>query len=290
MRHGGFDRAVQQPVLNRLLGLRDGEPQRDQRRAQRLEGLRCCRQHALRLDIHAISIPLRIESDTQAFDRALGQSCVGRYGRLQCGRVQRVGARDGLQDHRDILHAASDGADVVQRRGQFHRAMPADAAPSRFDAGESRRGAGPANRSARVRRGCREAQAGRRRHGRSAGRDPSPVGRIPRIARRVDGGVMVGVRPFRHLQLPQQHRTRIAQAPNDRGVMIRKRALMEGHACGCWNADAPAQVFQCNGDAMQRATVSSGTDFRFGGLGLLPCRRCRDAGVAAQRTVPGLDA
>ncbi|MNR10793.1 hypothetical protein D3C85_1270590 [compost metagenome] len=102
--------------------------------------------------------------------------------------------------------------------------------------------------------------------------------------------MVVGVRPFRHLQLPQQHRARVAQAPDDGGVMIRGRAAQDGRAGRRWHAFTPAQVLQRYRNAVQRAAVMPAAYLRFGRLRRLQRQGRRHAGVAAQCAVASLDA
>ncbi|MCY1541052.1 hypothetical protein D9M68_767250 [compost metagenome] len=101
--------------------------------------------------------------------------------------------------------------------------------------------------------------------------------------------MVIRIGALAHLQLPQQHGARLAQAADDGGVMVCRHAAVEGGARRRRHALAPEQVFQCEGHAMQRAPVAAAADLGRGGFGLAQRRRRRHAGIAAQGAIQFVD-
>ena len=107
-------------------------------------------------------------------------------------RVVRIGARDDREKERGVRDLGSHLPDLVQRRAECDQPVAGDPAVCRFYADRPAEGRGLADRAA-----CLAAQRNgnavcRDRHDRAARRTARHAGRIVRVPRRAEGGVLGG--------------------------------------------------------------------------------------------------
>lgn len=74
-----------------------------------------------------------------------------------------------------------------------------------------------------------------------------------------------------HVELPQQNGSRLSQSANDESVFLRNSIRKNGAPTGGPDPSGVDQVFQRNGNPVERPAVASGEDFFLGRARLL-CR------------------
>ena len=101
---------------------------------------------------------------------------------------------------------------------------------------------------------------------------------------------MVGVGPFRQLQLAENDRTGLFQPGDDSRIFAGTIIAINLHArCG-WRILGPAQVLDGDRHAMKRPPHLTFCDFLVGRVRLLQCRRAHDMRVAFQLAIEACDA
>ena len=266
MRNRRLYGAKRKPVRHGLRNI--GKAQFHDAGTQRAKGLDGIGQHGRCRGVHAIAVPCSVDADAQA-PHALVHRCeIVRHRIERCGGVLRIGARNHAEQHPGIDRTARHRSDVVHRRRECENALAAHTAPTRLQPGQAVGRAWKADRASGVGSQRPVAKAGRRRHARAAGRHARPVVRMPRVARRFDGGMVIGVGALGELKLAQQHCPGLLQAAHHDRVFFRNAVSVDGHAARGGETCGVAQVFHRHGNAVQRPTIEAGLDLRFRRLGL----------------------
>ena len=124
-----------------------------------------------------------------------------------------VVAADRVQHRRRVAHGARERPDLVQRAGERDEAVAADAPVRRLHADDAAERGGLADASARI--GAQREDRLARRDGRrrAAGRAARHARQIPRVVRRVVGGVLRrrAHRELVHVRLADHHGARAEQ-------------------------------------------------------------------------------
>ncbi len=100
---------------------------------------------------------------------------------------------------------------------------------------------------------------------------PEPLGgcagpeiRVPRILRRVDFWMMIGVGAFGLLQLAEDDGAGVLQPRDHRGVLSRTEVAMDRHAVRGRRAFGPAKILHRDRHAVQRSLDFAGRDLLLG--------------------------
>ena len=141
---------------------------------------------------------------------------------------------------------------MIQRLGERKDAGTTDAAPGRLEARQPVHGRGEADRAAGIGPQGREAESGRRGRPRARRGGSRPIGGVPGVERRGDGGVMRTVSALGHLQLAEDHGPRLFEARHNGRVRGRNVGAMDRHAGGGRDALGVAKVLHCDGYPVQR--------------------------------------
>ena len=103
-------------------------------------------------------------------------------------------------------------------------------------------------------------------------------------------GVVFGVGAFGHLQLAKDDRAAGREPLDDGCILLRHVVLVDGHAGSSRHTLGPAQVFDRDRHAVQRAADFAAADLGFRGPRLRQCLLGHERRVAVQRAVERLDA
>src|SRR5581483_882518 len=100
------------------------------------------------------------DANAQPADAAAERCEIVGHRRVERRRIGRVLARDYAENRGGVGGAAGHWPDMIERVGKRKDAVTADAAPGRFDAGETAAGRWEADRSAGIRSKRAVAEAG----------------------------------------------------------------------------------------------------------------------------------
>ena len=194
-----------------------------------------------------------------------------RNGRVHAGWISRIVAREYLQHERRIVHGVSDRAHVIVRVGQRHHAARAHPAVGRLESDHSTVVSGLTNGTGGVGADRRETQPGgntRRRASRGASSQTLHIPRVVDLAKETDHGAAT-VGKLVQVLLAYNDCAGRTQAADDFGV-FRGNAVFEEFAGG-GGADAGGidDVFESDGNAVQRAAVVATLDLLLGAAGLI---------------------
>src|SRR3990167_6562966 len=101
--------------------------------------------------------------------------------------------------------------------------------------------------------------------------------------------MVVGVGTLGHLQLAEQHGTRLTKAPDGGRVLGGPEVLVDRRARRSRHAAGPEEVLSGQRDAMERSAVTTGNDVRFCCPRLRQRALSRDDSVAGEPTIQRCD-
>ena len=198
--------------------------------------------------------------------------------------IFRVMARDRGEDARTVLGAPRHWSDLVHRRGEGHRAVPADAAVSWPETAHSAKGRGTDDGAPRFRadgksrQTCGDDCAG-------AGRGAAcPAGGIPgvfgfKLQGRGGKAIAHSARELDHRGFSEHHRAHAAQMIDHGRVVIEYLVRIRlGAPCRRKSFDCE-QVFCGERNPVQRASVVAALDFLFRCLRLFEGNLRRQEGI-----------
>src|SRR5208337_974833 len=136
-----------------------------------------------------------------------------------------------------------------------------------------------------------ESQSGRNAGGRASRRTSSNAPRAPRIvdlAKEADHRT-AAIGEFMQVLLAQNDGARAAETPDNFGVFSRSAIFEQRAGCGGEGSGGIDDVFQSDGNAMQRATAVSAEDFSLRPPGLVESRLGVDCDIGVERWVKLLD-
>ena len=233
---------------------------------------------------------LLVQPDAQTFDSPVYSGAHSAYRVRQGSGIVGVEAGDGLQHDAGIGGAARQGSDVVQRCGQIQHPVAADSAPCGLEPHSAAGGGGKADRTAGIAAQGPEAQPRGRGHARAAGRRARPAPGIPGIEGNFKVGMVAAHGAFRQVELAQQHGPGRRQPRHDGGVEVGHVVGQHPGAPHGANASGAAQIFDGDGNPMQRPPIGARAYFFFRAARRRPRLFGQQRGVAFQAAVQLRDA
>ncbi len=210
-----------------------------------------------------IGVPVFDHAEAHSLDAAVERGAVIRHRHILAAGVFLVVAGDDLQEQRDVLGAAGQGAAMVHRKRVREDAAAADPAIARLDPGEVAKRRRTAHRAAGI--GADRAGHKTRRHRRAgaARRAARHVAGVPRVARRWPRQVIARAaeREFPGGELAHQHATAGVEPLDDVGIGLRHMVLAQFRMPGGQDAGGLDDVLQRVGDAVHRAAALASQQF-----------------------------
>ncbi|MNS88621.1 hypothetical protein D3C72_1226020 [compost metagenome] len=174
------------------------------------------------------------------------------------GQIQHAGvAHHDRSEERDVRHRPRKAADRVQGLGQAFHARARHGAERGLEAHDAAVRRGPDDRARRLRTQRERHHVVGHRGGRAAGRAARRVGLVARIAR---GAGLVGGELGGH-GLADDDGARAAAQRHRCGIQPGTMAIVDGRAVAGGKVRGIEQVFDADGQAMQRAAQGAAVEF-----------------------------